>query len=170
MKKSFLLLIDGMTGAGKTTVAKLLGESMSRTAILGVDKIKRFISDFERGGRDNKIAKNIIFEMTKKYLSHNISVIVEQSFKSEEEFQRYENIAKKYKIPIYKIQLLTNPKLALKRVLSRQDNWKHKVSEDRIKHNISLFEDKKSYGFIAIDTSEIKPKEVERKILKLLGL
>lgn len=170
MNPIFLLIIDGMTGAGKTTVSKLLGENIPRIAIIGMDKVKRFISNFERGERDNKIARDIVFEMTKKYFDHNISVIVEQSFKSKNELQRYENITKKYLIPIYKVQLFANPKLAFKRVLSRQNDWTYKISKDRIKRNISLFENKKSQGFITIDTSEILKEEVVRKILKLLNL
>ena len=77
MKQPFLLIIDGMTGAGKTTVSKSLSENIPRVAIIGMDKVKRFISDFERCERDNKIARDIVFEMTKKYLDNNISVIVE---------------------------------------------------------------------------------------------
>ena len=170
MKKHFLLIIDGMTGAGKTTVSKSLSENIPRIAIIGMDKVKRFISDFERGERDNKIARDIVFEMTKKYFDNNISVIVEQSFKSEEELQRYENLSQKYSIPIYKIQLFANPELAFERVLNRQSDWEHKVPKNRIKRNISLFENKESQGFVTIDTSEISNEEVARKILKLLNL
>ncbi len=170
MKKLFLLIVDGMTGAGKTSVSKLLSEQIPRVAVIGIDKVKRFISDFERGERDNTISKDIIFEMTKKYLDHKISVIVEQPFKSEEELKKYEVLAQKYSIPIYKVQLFANPKIAFQRVLIRQKSREIKVPEDRIKRNISLFKNKEDKGFIVIDTSNISSEEIQDKILKIIEL
>ncbi|MDD3303000.1 MAG: zeta toxin family protein [Candidatus Gracilibacteria bacterium] len=168
MKQPFLLLIDGMTGAGKTTVSGLLSKEIPRLAVIGMDKVKRFISDFERGERDNGIAKDVVFEMTKKYLDYDISVIVEQPFKTYEELERYEEISKKYKIPLYKVQLFTSPEIALNRVLNRQKNLEFKISEDRIKRNIDFFE-KKDKGFLVIDTSDISSEEVKSKIVDTIG-
>ena len=61
MNKPFLIIIDGMTGSGKTTVSNMLSKNIPRLAIIGMDKVKRFISDFERGEKDNAIAKDIVF-------------------------------------------------------------------------------------------------------------
>ena len=169
MKKPFLLLIDGMTGAGKSTVANLLAEKIPRVAIVGMDRVKRFISDFKRGLRDNSIARDITIEMTKKYLDHNISVIVDQPIKEKSELKQYENIARKYSIPIYKVQLFTSPKLAFKRILDRQKKLDIKVPITRIKKNISLYKNKGEEGFVAIDTSKKASKEVVKDILKLLS-
>ena len=170
MRQPFLLILDGMTGAGKTTISRLLSEHIPRVAVIGMDKVKRFISDFERGERDNTIARDIIFEMTKKYFDHGISVLVEQPFKSKEELKRYEVLCQKYSIPIYKVQLFANPKTAFQRVLGRQESREIKVPEDRIERNISLFENKKDRGFIVIDTSNISSKEINKRILKIIGL
>lgn len=169
MKKPFLLIIDGVTGAGKTTVSKLLSQRIPRVAVIGMDKVKKLISDFKRGKRDNAIAKDVVFEMAKKYLEHNISVIVEQTFKSKKELEIYENLAQKHSIPIRKVQLLANPKLAFERVINRQRDWGNKVPEKRVKRNISLFKNKKDKGFIVINTSKVSGNKVAEKIFKLLG-
>ena len=170
MKKQFLLILDGMTGAGKTSVARLLADDMPRTAVIGMDKVKRFISDFERGVRDNRIAKEITFEMAKKYLDNNISVIIEQSFKSESEIKEYEKLAKKYAVSLYKFQLFATPKIAFQRVLSRQESSNIKVPKKHIKFNIGLFKNKKDKGFFIIDTSDISSEEVQKIILKIIKL
>ena len=60
MRIPFLLLLDGMTGSGKTTVSKKLAERIPRLATIGLDKVKLFISDFERGDRDNNIGRDLI--------------------------------------------------------------------------------------------------------------
>src|SRR3989344_6878236 len=112
MKTPFILIIDGMTGAGKSSVSKLLSKKLPRTAVIGMDKVKLFISDFERNERDNGIARNIIREMTKIYLDNEISVIIEQPIKSEE-VNIYESMAEAYSMPIYKTQLFTTPELAM---------------------------------------------------------
>jgi len=107
-----------------------------------MDKVKRFISDFERGERDNTIAKKIIATMTETYIKENISVIIEQSFKNDEEVKIYKQIARTYNLPLYKIQVFCQPEIAFKRILERQKEREIKVPIERIKRNISLFKDK----------------------------
>ena len=83
MKVPFLLLLDGMTGAGKSTTSGLLAKQIPRLATIGIDNVKLLISDYERGDRDNNIAHQIIFFMTRIYFDNNISVIVDQPIKTQ---------------------------------------------------------------------------------------
>jgi predicted kinase len=170
MGKTFLLLIDGMTGSGKTEVSKLLSEKTPRVAVIGMDKVKRFVSDFKRGERDNTIARDIVFEMAKKYLDYGISVIIEQTFRpKDKELKKYEDLARDYLVPIHKVQLFTDSEIALKRVLDRQKDWEIKVPENRIKRNISFFSSKENDGFFVIDTSDISIRETKEKILGIMN-
>lgn len=168
MKNAFILLIDGMTGAGKTSVSKLLSEKLPRTAVIGLDKVKFFISDFERGDRDNGIARTIIREMTKIYLDNELSVIIEQPFKTEE-VEMYENVARAHSLPIYKVQLFTTPEVALTRVTTRQKEWNMQVPEEHIKRNIAYFKSKADGGFKQIDTTSMSIEEVTAEIFSLLS-
>ena len=168
MNKPFLLLLDGMTGAGKSTVSALLSNQITRVAIFGIDRVKRFISDFERGDRDNQIARNVVLAMTKEFLMNDISVIVEQPLKSAEEINKYENLASELKIKIYKYQLYVSPEIAYARINNRQKDSDHKVPDDRIRRNIAIFENHEGYGFKLIDTSEIGSELVAEEILKEL--
>lgn len=169
MNKQFILLLDGMTGAGKTTTTKLLAKALPRTAIIGMDKIKKFISDFERGERDNAIARDLVFEMTKYYLDRGLSVIIEQPFKSEDEVVRYEKLADSHSLSCYKFQLFATPEIAYNRVLSRQKDFEDKVPEERILRNISLFQKKDYLGFTVIDTSDIKEDASAHTILQKIA-
>lgn len=167
--KPFLLLLDGMTGAGKTTTSALLSEKLPRTAIVGMDKVKRFVSDFERGTRDNAIAREIVFVMAKKYLELGLSVIVEEPFKSPEDVVSYQELAEANSVPCHKFQLFVSPEVAFQRVVARQENRDNKVPEERIQRNISLYEDRSALGFEVIDTTERSPDEVAKIILDRVG-
>lgn len=166
--KKFLLLIDGMSGAGKTTTSNFLADKIPRMAIIGFDKIKRFVSDFERGARDNQIARDVTFIMAEKYLDLGLSVVVEQSFKSEEEIYVYEELANKHNIFCYKYQLCADSNIALKRVIERTKKNNGDLSEERVKQNISLFKSREHLGFKVIDTTGCSPQHAAEHIFKYL--
>lgn len=170
MKEPFLLMLDGMTGAGKTTTARLLTEQLPRTALIRMDVIKKFISDFERGVRDNTIAKEVMFVMVRKYLELGLSVIIDQPFK-DEEISRYAELAEHYSVQCYKFQLFADSETAYRRVLNRQQDRAdaEKVPEDRIRDNIARFQNRENMGFTVIDTSSLAADEASKIILSQMG-
>ena len=167
MKTPFLLLLDGMTGSGKTTVSNKLAERIPRLATIGLDKVKLFISDFERGDRDNNIGREIIIEMVRIYLTHGISVVIDQPIKSSE-IAIFEKIAKEFSVPIYKVQIFADPRVAFERIVSRMKTWDKPTSEDQVRSNISMFKSKKDSGFFQIDTTEKGIDEVEAEVFNFL--
>jgi adenylate kinase family enzyme len=168
MQTPFLLLLDGMTGSGKTTISNKLAEKIPRLALIGLDKVKLFISDFERGDRDNNIGRDIIVEMTKIYLANSISVVVDQPIKSSE-ISVYEDIAKKYSVPIYKIQMFASPDVAFERIVKRMKSWDKPTSEEQVLKNIEHFKSKKDSDFYQIDTTTKNVDEVVGEIFSRLN-
>jgi adenylate kinase family enzyme len=169
MKTPFLLLLDGMTGSGKTTASNRLAEKIPRLATIGLDKVKLFINDFERGDRDNNIGRDIIVAMTKIYLANDISVIVDQPIRSSE-ISLYENISKEYSVQIYKIQMFTNPEVAFERIMERMKNWDNPTSEEQVRKNIDFFKSKKDSGFYQIDTTTKSADEVVSEIFDIINI
>lgn len=165
MNNRFLILLDGMTGAGKTTTTNLLSKNLPRTAIIGMDRVKRFVSDFERGERDNKIAREIVCTLAGKYLDLGLSVIIDQPF-TLEEIKTYEELADKHSLEIFKFQIFADPEIAYSRVINRQKDKEDKVPEERIQRNISLFQKRDDLGFILIDTSLLPEDEASKVILR----
>ena len=168
MNNQYILLLSGMTGGGKTTATKLLRNKLKRTAIIGFDKVKWFLSDFERGIRDNGIAKDIVESMARAYIKHSLSVVIEHPL-TQEELDRYEDLAKELNLPLYKIQLYTTPEEAFKRVVERQKDIENKVPEERILRNISLFKNREDEGFTTIDTTHTPTEEVVKIILNIIS-
>lgn len=167
MKTPFLLLLDGMTGSGKTTISNKLAEKIPRLATIGLDKVKLFISDFVRGDRDNNIGREIIIEMTKIYLTNGISVIVDQPIRSSE-ISIYEEIAKGRSVPIHKIQIFADPDVAFERIIKRMKSWDKPTSDEQVRSNISMFKSKKDSGFHQIDTTTKSIDEVAGEVFDLL--
>lgn len=168
MKTPFLLLLDGMTGSGKTTVSDNLSKQIPRLATIGIDRVKLFIRDFQRDNGDNDIAREIIISMTKIYFDHGISVIIDQPIRSQE-IEIFENIAKKYSAPIYKVQLFTTPEIAFERIIERMKTWSNPTSEEQVRKNIAFFKSKKDVGFTQIDTTSLETNQVVEQILKLIN-
>ncbi len=166
--KQFLLLIDGMSGSGKTTTTKLLLKNLPRTAHIGFDMIKRFISDFERGSRDNGIAREVVIVMAKRYLELGVSVIVEHPFKTEAEIVLYERMAADLAVPLYKFQLHAEPNVAFERVMKRTKERSGDLTEERARRNISLFASRSHLGFTMIDTTHVPPEAAAEKILETI--
>lgn len=160
----FIMLLDGMMGSGKTTASNILKEKLPRTAIIGMDTVKLYISDFERGTRDNLIGREVVVEMARKFLDLDISVIIEQPIK-DEEILIYEEMSNSFSIPCYKFQLFTTPEIAFERVMKRQQNSKTPHPEDRVRNNIKLYKDKSALGFETIDTSKLSSNEAGEMIL-----
>ena len=158
--RQILVLIDGMSGGGKTTAAHLLAERLPRTAIIGFDRIKKFVSDFERGPRDNQIAREVTMVMARKYLDLGLSVIVEHPFKTEDEIEFYSALAAKQNIPCYKFQLHTDPEIALQRVMERTKMNSGDLTEERARQNISLFQPRNHIHFSVIDTTDLAPERI----------
>ncbi len=168
MKTPFLLLLDGMTGSGKTTTSNKLAEKIPRLATIGLDKVKLFINDFERGDRDNNIGRNIIAEMTKIYLANSISVVIDQPIRSSE-ISLYEDIAKEYSVPIYKIQMFADTEVVFSRIVERMKSWETPTPEEQVRTNISFFKSKKDNGFYQIDTTTKSVDEVTKEVFDILN-
>jgi len=161
--------MDGMSGAGKTTVTKLLLDKLPRTAHIGMDRIKKFISDFERGTIDNAIAREVTAVMARKYLDLGLSIIVDQPFKADDEVTAYNRMALDCAVPCYKFQLYADPDIALQRVIERTKANHGDLTEERAKRNISLFKPRADLGFEMIDTTDLKPEMAAKKILEKIS-
>ena len=164
-KKLFMILIYGPMGSGKTTVAKLLSKKLKRTAHIGLDRIKSFISDFKRNNHDNEISTNIIFSMVNEYLNSGINVLLEQKM-SIEHIKKIEKIAQKNKAELFVFKLNADKKILDQRVKERSIELGKSFPKNHIQRNYKLFIENNYKEVIEIDTSFISPELVTKKIIK----
>ncbi|MFA6397912.1 MAG: AAA family ATPase [Candidatus Paceibacterota bacterium] len=165
-KKLFIVLITGPMGSGKTTVSKILHSKLKRTALISLDHIKKFISDFKRETKDNEISRNVILAMTKEYLRQNISVIIEQAL-SLGQINKFQKIADKYKANYFVYQLDAPRKILEKRIKQRTEiPGKQKVSKERIVKNYNFHLENKYSKAIILDSEKLTPEKIASLIIK----
>src|SRR5438045_3185951 len=104
MPKKFLLLIHGPMGSGKTTLANVLHEKLKPSALVGLDRIKWFVSGFKRTTANNAMTRAVVFAVVNEYLRQGVSVIIEQALKPTE-VSALKRLAKKHKAVFFMYQL-----------------------------------------------------------------
>ncbi len=168
--KPFLLIIDGPSGAGKTTAAELVHKQTQRTALLGLDRLKWSISGFKRHTRNNTIVRDGLFALTQSFLTDGISVIVEQAFRKDE-VERYKRVSRRLHIRCVLVQLSAPRAVLLKRIIQRSkrpDTLKRPpVPLSRMKRNLRRFYLKGDIGAIVIETTNKNPRQVATAIRKI---
>ncbi len=166
MTNKFLIIIDGPMGSGKTTVAKLLHAKLKRTALLGLDRIKWFISDFKRIPADNEIVRNVVAAMTREYLRQGIGVIIEQGMR-EERIEALKRTAKRYGARCFVYQLDAPKALLFRRVHQRPRlAGKPKISNTRIERNYRAHMEHKYAKAEVLDAEKFTARQIANKILK----
>jgi predicted kinase len=170
MKQS-IIIIDGPMGSGKTTIGKLLHKELKRTAILSLDGIKWFISDFERGERDNSISAAVLMQMCREYVKQGISILLPQGFWKEEYLKPYINLAKDNNIAFFVYQLEAPKDILLDRINKRPkaELATSPVPQERVMKNLQTWEDNRYQIGKVFNTTELNPEQIVQIILKDLS-
>ncbi len=167
----FLLIIDGPTGAGKSTAADIIHKEIPRTALLGMDRIKWSVSGFRRDRRNNEMINKVVLAMAREFLVGRVNVIVEQGF-HEGGVEIYQQLGKELSVKTITVQLLAPRDVLLTRIDQRSKiphpNSVPPVPRSRVLNNIRKHANKTPVSSIKIDTIQYSPSEIAAKILNLI--
>ena len=166
-----MIIIEGPMGAGKTTISDLLHPKLPRTAYLGMDKIKWFLSDFQRTNEDNGLVNRVMHGMAKTFLEEGCNLLIGQGFWKKEYVQPYVDLAEKMKVDLYFYHLEAPVDVLRERIKSRPDTPnKPPLTDERIEKNLKTWKENKYELGKTFDTTKFSPEEVVELIIQDLGL
>ncbi len=169
--KSFLLLLDGPTGAGKTTSSEIVHTKFPGTALIGMDRIKWSVSSFKRDDRNNEKINVIVLEMARAFLGQGYNVIVEQGFR-EGWAQQYQQLGRELTVKTITVQLQVPRAVLLQRIAKRNrqphPSDKPRVPQSRVLRNIRKQLNKPAIESVKIDSSSWGPDKVADEIVTLI--
>ncbi len=169
--KQFLLILDGPTGAGKTTTAEIIHKEFPGTALIGMDRIKWSVSGFKRDDRNNEKINVIVLEMSNAFLRQGYSLIVEQGFR-EGWAEQYQRLGEKLKVKTITVQLQAPREVLLQRIAKR-NRKPHptgipRVPQSRVLRNIRKQLNKSPIESVIIDSSSRSSEHLAKEIATLI--
>jgi predicted kinase len=166
--KGFILIIDGPMGSGKSTIGALVYKKLKRTALLSTDKIKWFVSNFDRSKEDNRMIAMVLRSMATEFVSQGINLLLPQAFWKKENVLPYLKLAKKNKFQLFVYHLEAPKDILLKRIAKRikPKEAKTPISKARILANLKMWKENKYEMGEHFDTSRVSAEYVAKKILE----
>ena len=167
-KRNNFIIIDGPMGAGKSTVAALLHHKLKRTAMVGNDRIKWFVSDYNRSKKDTDVTRKVLLAMCEEYLRNGVSILMPQGFLHSKALKLFTGLAKKMHCDLHLYRLQAPRHLLLKRILERGKAAEARthIPKTRILRNLRLHAKHEYEGATLIDTSTMTPQQVANLIIK----
>jgi predicted kinase len=146
-----LIVITGLPGTGKTTIAEELAKEID-AIVFSTDKIRKKI--FQKpvyNEEDKKIVYNQLFLETNKYLAKGKNVILDGTFYTKSLRQRAKEVGKSLSNNVYFIYCETPEEILKKRIENRKDKYSDADYGVYLKMK-KIFEEFED-DFIKIDTS-----------------
>lgn len=160
--KSFIILLDGAKGSGKSTVGKMLKGKFEDVALINFDSI-RHLTNIKAVDKNNAITFEVILSMIETFILNNINVIIDSGV-TNERMIRLQNLAKENDNNIYLYHLFASKDILWSRIQERPQC--KNPDRERFDYIYDLISLKDLSQFIKIDTFKNKPADVVDIILK----
>lgn len=154
-------------GAGKSTLSALLIPKLPRTGLLGIDKIKWFLSDFERTDADNAIIGKVMLAMAKAFLEQDCNVLIDQAFWKIEYVQPFIDLANERGAKLHFYQLEAPVEVLRERIKNRPIKpGRPPYPEGRVENNLKLWGGNRYELGQTFDTSKVSLESIADIILQ----
>lgn len=185
-EKPFLVIMTGLTGTGKTEIAKkiakikkykILSSDVERKKMLNIKLEEHHFDAFEKGIYTKDITVKVynkLFELAEKYLIKKVSVIIDASFLKKNYRESAQELAKRVNSKFLCIEVVCAEETVRRRLALRL-----KKSNNPSDGRIEIYEKQKEIfeaitnlppeNYIKVDTTNGIEKPIEKILLKLAG-
>lgn len=115
-----LIMVCGLPGTGKTTVAKKIADS-TKSFVFNTDVLrKELFDDPDYSKREKELVYNLLFEMAGKFLMTAKNVVLDGTFYKKELRERGEELAEKMKSDFHVVEVVCEEKTVKERLVKRK--------------------------------------------------
>ncbi len=117
-----IVIVCGLPGTGKTTVAKALAERLG-AALIRTDVVrKEILQNITHSSEERLLVYELVFQAAQHRLQSGLDVVLDGTFFSKELRDEAANIARKYKTDLKIVECVCNEELAKKRLSLRKND------------------------------------------------
>lgn len=115
-----LILINGPTGIGKSTVAQKIHQARPLSFLVDIDALRRYISGYREYKDESKGLSILVSEsLVETCLKSGHDVIIDKVFTDVEMVDRFIELGKKYNAEVHEFVLNASKELVIKRAKER---------------------------------------------------
>lgn len=168
-----LIIINGPSGVGKSTLVERLHGEISSSLLIDIDAIRRLISGYREWPKESlEQSHKLAIVMVSTYLESGNSIIIDKTLLyADEVLDEFISLGNQHGAEVFEIILSVEKDILIKRAEERGFRPGGLLTPEKvIKHwegHQRLISDRKDA--IVIDTSSLTPEQVHARVREILG-
>jgi len=158
-----LIILNGPTGVGKSTLAKNLIEQIPHSVFIDVDELRRTVPGYpEKKEETQRLAYEKTAELIENYLREDKNVIIDKTIHKAEVLEQFIAIAKKRSADVFEFLVFADKDTVQKRANERGYKPNGLLTPEKVGEHwekMNELRDQRT-NLILLDTTNLTPREV----------
>lgn len=162
-----LIIINGSTGIGKSTVAQKIHESLPLSFLVDIDAVRRYVSGYrEHREESRQMSLGVSEAMVEALLKAGNDIVVDKFFANVESVDRFIDLGRKYNADVYEFILNASKEFVIKRAEDRGYREGGLLTPEKV---VKFWEDTQEYipkrqSAIVVNVESLSQEEVYQNI------
>lgn len=167
-----LIILNGPSGVGKSTISVLLRQKIQDSVIIDVDELRRSVPDYkERREESLRLSYEMTRDLIDSFLKEGKDVIIDKAISYADTLESLVTIGRENNAEVFELLIFADKET----VQQRADNRGYKPGSLLTREKVGELWDKanslriKRPNTVVIDTKDKSVEESHREILEVLG-